>query len=373
MQADSVMLRVMRSSPLGGYPYDTRDLRNSIWNLIETGKTVLGEKVEQFEQDFAAYVGTRFCRGVNSGLDALILSLRALEIGAGDEVITQANTFHATALAICAVGATPVLVDVDPATFQIDPAQLEQALSPATKAILPVHLYGQAAPMDEVMQLARSASLFVVEDAAQSHGATIRGRRVGSFGDMACFSFHPSKNLAAAGDAGAVCMGTASLDERVRALRWMGQQQQNVHQYLGMNSKLDALQALILSAKLPFLDAANQRRRETASIYRQRLRDLPVTFQQTLPEHESVYHLFQVRTERRDALLAHLIAHGVEAVVRYPTPIHLQPAFARFGWDTGDFPVAERLATELLCLPLRPDMTEEEIEWVITCVRTFFD
>lgn len=367
------MLRVMKSSPLVGYPDDTHDLRNSLWHVIESGKTVLGEKVEKFERDFALYVGTSFCRGVNSGLDALILALRALEIGAGDEVVAQANTFHATVLAICAVGATPVLVDVDPFTFQIDPDKLEAALTPATRAILPVHLYGQPAPMDEVMEIARSASVAVVEDAAQSHGATIRGRRVGSFGDLACFSFHPSKNLAAAGDAGAVCTSEARLDERVRALRWMGQHEQNVHQYLGLNSKLDALQALILSAKLPLLDEANARRREIARTFHQGLGDLPLTFQQAPAGYESVYHLFQIGTERRDALLAHLVERGVEAVVRYPTPIHLQAAFAPWGWGPGDYPVAERLAATLLCLPLRPDMTEEEIGWVMTCVRNFFD
>ena len=313
-----------------------------------------------------------WARGVNTGTDALIVALMALGVGPGDEVITQANTFNATAAAICLVGATPALVDVEAQGFTLDVDQLSAAITPRTRALMPVHLYGRPAPMDVVLALAARRGLWVVEDAAQAVGARWRGRRVGALGHAACFSFHPSKNLAAAGDAGAVVTDDADLAERLRQRKELGQCGQNVHAVVGLNSKIDAMQALVLSAKLPHLDDWNAERRRVAAAYRERLAGLPLGFQAEGEGEEHVYHLFQVRSDRRGALQAALRAAGVDAVVRYPTPIHLQGAFAHCGWRRGQFPVAERLADELLCLPMRPDLTDAEIDHVCDATRAFF-
>ncbi|MGD9723374.1 MAG: DegT/DnrJ/EryC1/StrS family aminotransferase [Pirellulales bacterium] len=339
--------------------------------MLVEGRYVLSPEVTRFEQAFAKYLGVRYARGLNSGTDALILALAALSIGPGDEVITAANTFHATVAAICLVGATPVLVDADESTYLLDPRQLAGAITPRTKAILPVHLFGKPCAMDEIMRQANAAGIAVVEDAAQAHGAKVAGQHVGTFGRAGCFSFHPSKNLAAAGDAGMLVTDDPQIDQFVDRARALGQQGQNEHVMVGGNTKLDALQARVLSAKLPRLDPWNAARRRVAAAYRERLAGLPVTFQATSPDEEHVYHLFQVRTQRRDALLAHLVARGVDAVIRYPQPIHLQPAFAG-RWQRGQFPVAEALCAELLCLPIRPDMSENEIDYVADCVRSFY-
>jgi dTDP-4-amino-4,6-dideoxygalactose transaminase len=271
------------------------------------------------------------------------------------------------------VGAEPVLVDVDPRTFLIDRAQLREAIGPRTRVLLPVHLYGKPTPMAEIMALAESRGLFVVEDAAQAIGARIEGQAVSTFGHFGCFSFHPSKNLCAAGDGGAVVARNADLDEALRRQRELGQCGQNNHVVVGFNSKLDALQARILSWKLPRVEAWNAHRREAAAWYRKRLSDLPVSFQAPTEGETHAYHLFQVRTRERDALLAWLRDLEIDAVVRYPTPIHLQPAFASRGWRVGQFPVAEALANELLCLPMRPDISVEEIDYVCGSVRRFFE
>ncbi|MFH1466109.1 MAG: DegT/DnrJ/EryC1/StrS family aminotransferase [Pseudomonadota bacterium] len=310
--------------------------------------------------------------GTNCGTDALVLALRTLGVGPGDEVITQANTFHASVAAIRRVGATPALVDAHDATWNLDPVQLEAASSPRTRVIMPVHLFGKPAPMGPVLELAAAHDLRVVEDAAQAIGARWRGRRVASLGDLGCFSFHPSKNLAAAGDGGAVVTRHAGLVEGLELWRYFGQSRPNVHDLVGLNTKLDSLQALILSAKLPLMDTWNHQRRAVAAAYRERLAGLPMAFQAEEPDEEHVYHLFQVRTEARDALLAALRADGVDAVVRWPTPIPLQAAFADQGWRRGQFPVAERLASELLCLPIRPDLSIDEVDYVAERVRAFF-
>ena len=358
------------------YPYQFTDqlpeLVNDIEAMLRDGQYVLSKHVSDFENLFAEYLETSHVSGVNSGTDALVIALRALGIGPGDEVITQANTFHATVAAICLVGATPVLVDVDPDSYLIDGSQLERAFTSATRAIIPVHLYGKPSPMDVVMSFAEVHDLRVIEDAAQAHGARIDGRRVGTFGDFGCFSFHPSKNLAAAGDGGAICTNDESLLEKVNVLRGLGQQSQNHHIAVGYNSKLDAIQARVLSAKLPHLDQWNAMRREVAQRYRDGLSALPLQFQSDNVREEHVYHLFQIRTRHRDQLVEHLRSSGVDAVVRYPTPIHLQPAFGAMGWKPGDFPVAESLANELLCLPIRPSLSDEEISYTVEQVRSFF-
>lgn len=340
--------------------------------MLVEGRYVLGEDVARFERAFAAYLGSPHVLGVNSGTDALVLAFMALGIGPGDEVVTSANTFHATVAAIRLVGATPVLVDADDETFLIDAARVDAAVTGATRALVPVHLFGKPCAMEPLLATAARHGLAVVEDAAQAHGAVTGGRRVGAIGTIGCFSFHPSKNLAAAGDAGCVATASPELAEAIDVRRGLGQKGQNHHVAVGLNSKLDAIQARILEAKLARLDGWNHARRRVAAAYRERLAGLPVSFQREDPGEEHVYHLLQLRTSRRDALLEHLRARGVDAVVRYPCPIHLQPAFAGLGWREGEFPVSERLARELLCVPVRPDMGDGEIDEAAGAVRAFF-
>lgn len=365
-------MHVARYHYLAQYSDGIQSLADELATMLALGDHVLGPRVEAFERHFAEFLGVGHVIGVNSGTDALLLSLMALGIGAGDEVITQANTFHATAAAICLAGARPVLVDADPVSYLMDVSQVAAAITPDTRAIIPVHLFGKPTPMGELQRLAQGHGLALIEDAAQAHGAQRDGRMAGAVGEAGCFSFHPSKNLAAAGDAGAVATDDADLAQRLRVLRGLGQRAQNEHVAVGLNSKLDAMQALVLDHKLPRLAAWNEQRTWVARGYRERLAGLPLRFQEVDEGETHVYHLFQVRTARRDALLGWLTAHGVEASVRYPVPIHLQPAFAFLGLPRGRYPVAEALARELLCLPIRPDMTPAELDHVATQVHTFF-
>ena len=348
------------------------DLLADIRGMLVEGRYVLTDEVRQFEQGFGAYLGAPYVYGVGSGTDALTLALMALGIGTGDHVITHANTFHATAAAIRLVGATPVLVDVREDTFLIDDDQVFAALIPTIKAVIPVHLYGKATPLVELQRMADAYGFHIIEDAAQAHGARIHGQAAGTLGTIGCFSFHPSKNLAAAGDGGAIVTATESIANDIRVRRELGQRGQGNHLLIGLNSKLDSLQARILTWKLPRLENWNASRRQIAQCYRDRLHGLPLTFQSTGTDEEHVYHLFQVRTAVRDRLLTFLRAAGIDAVVRYPTPIHLQPAFADCGWLPGQFPIAEALASELLCLPLHPTMSIDEIDYVCDHVRLFF-
>jgi dTDP-4-amino-4,6-dideoxygalactose transaminase len=352
---------------------DLSSLLAGIEHLLLSGTYILGHEVQAFEEAFAAFCETRFARGVNTGTDALVIALRSLGIGPGDEVITHANTFHATVAAIHLVGARPILVDALEDSFLINTSQVSGVIGPRTRAIMPVHLYGKPTPMREIVTLANRSGALLIEDAAQAHGAKLEGRRVGSFGAAGCFSFHPSKNLAAAGDGGAIVTGNAELAATIDLQRSLGQSGQNNHVIVGLNSKLDGLQALVLRSKLDLLDNWNAARGQIAEKYRQRMQDLPVSFQAHSSEELHVYHLFALRTSHRDALLQHLISSGVDAVVRYPVPIHLQPAFAQYGWRERQFPVAEALARELLCLPMRPDLTDEDIDFVTSCVRQFFE
>lgn len=340
--------------------------------ILNAGHYVLSDHVKRFEQAFASYLGSHHVIGVNSGTDALVLSLMCIGISQGDEVITQANTFHATAAAICLCGAKPVLVDVMDDSFQIDQQAALSAVTERTRAIIPVHLYGYPADLHELLAGARRHSVEIIEDAAQSHGARSNGKCTGTLGRLGCFSFHPSKNLAAAGDAGAISTNDELLAERLRQMRSLGQAAQNEHVRIGLNSKLDAIQAAVLLSKLDRLDEWNRQRQALASAYRERLEDTPVAFQRGANLDDCVFHLFQLRTNQRDRLHEHLRQHGIDAVIRYPTPIHLQPAFQEFGWRSGQFPVAERLANELLCLPIRPDMPLAEVDEVCETVRNFF-
>ena len=351
---------------------DVDELVCDLREMILTGRYILGKDVLEFETMFAAFLSVGYACGVNSGTDALAIGLMALGVGKGDEVVTQANTFHATVAAVCNVGATPVLVDVDERSYLIDRAAVADAITDRTRVLLPVHLYGKPTPMAPLLALARKHDVMVVEDAAQAVGARYDGVRAGTSGHLGCFSFHPSKNLAAAGDGGAIVTNAAELIAHVRLRRELGQASQNDHVVVGLNSKLDAIQARILSWKLRQVDRWNEARVRVATYYREHLQDLPLSFQSVDTREEHVYHLFAVRTRDRDALLSHLRSHGIDAVVRYPVPIHLQPAFADRGWRNGQFPVAEQLAAELLCLPVRPDLSEDEAAEVVRQVRTYF-
>jgi dTDP-4-amino-4,6-dideoxygalactose transaminase len=340
--------------------------------MIVDGHYVLSLEVAEFERAFAEYLGCSFVTGVNTGTDALLCSLKALDLRAEDEVITQANTFNATVSAIRLAGLKPILVDADKDSFLINADQAMAAAGPRTRVFLPVHLYGKPTPMQQLLQDCAKRGIEIIEDAAQAHGSRIDGRRVGTFGILGCFSFHPSKNLAAAGDGGAIATNRADLQEKLAALRSLGQVGQNNHLYVGYNTKLDSIQAKVLSWKLSNLDLWNERRRRVARLYRERLSDLPLKFQTWDEGEDHVFHLFVIRTEQRDRLLEYLQSKSVDAVVRYPVPIHLQPAFSDCGWRDGQFPVAEALARELLCLPIRPNLTISEVDYVSDCVRSFF-
>jgi dTDP-4-amino-4,6-dideoxygalactose transaminase len=351
---------------------DLDELMTSLRDMLVNGRFELCDEVDQFESAFAAFVGVKYARGVNSGTDAITLALRGLGVGPGDEVIVPANTFYATVAAIALTGATPVLVDAEEESYLANAAQIVEVTTPRTRCIIPVHLFGKPMNLTSLLPFATTRGIFIVEDAAQAHGASLAGRQVGSFGACGCFSFHVSKNLSAPGNGGAVVTDDPRIARSIEGQRRHGQFDQGHHEIFGINSKLDAIHARVLSAKLKRLPQWNKRRREIASLYRAQLAGLPVSFQSHSDDEEHVYHLFQIRTKARDALLDHLIAAGADAVIRYPIPIHLQATFERYGWKRGDFPIAEALADELLCLPIRPDMSESEVAYVTDSIRQFF-
>jgi len=338
--------------------------------VLESGRYILSEEVDAFEREFAEYIGVCHAVGVGSGTEALHLALAALGVGAGDEVVTVAHTAVATVAAIELSGATPVLVDIEPQYFTLDPHQLEAAITPRTKAIIPVHLYGQPADLDAIMVIAERYGIKVIEDCAQAHGAMYRGQRVGSLGDIACFSFYPTKNLGAIGDAGAVTTNNSELAERVRHLRQYGWAERNVSNMPGWNSRLDELQAAILRVKLEFLDADNERRREIAALYDELLADSDLVLPAQRPEATHVFHLYVVRSTDRDNLLSALRSSGVGAMVHYPL-LHLQPAY--FGRLAGaeNLPNTERAAKEVLSLPIYPELTDVEVRKVATACERF--
>lgn len=336
----------------------------AIARVVASTEFIMGPDVAAFEAEFAEFCGAQACVGVGSGTAALELTLRALEIGPGDEVITSSHTFIATAEAISAVGARPVFADIDPVTYTLDPAAVAAAVTPRTRAVIPVHLYGQPADMDGIGAVARRYGLAVVEDAAQAHGATWHGRPVGTLGDAACFSFYPGKNLGAYGDAGAVTTNSAPVAERVRLLRNHGRRDKYVHDVVGYGHRLDTLQAAILRAKLPHLPAWTAARRRLAATYTELLADIDVVLPQVAAPAASAWHLYVVTTPARDAVLARLKQHGIGAGVHYPVPLHLQPAYAHLGYGKGDLPITERVADSCLSLPLYPEMSRAQQERV---------
>ena len=339
--------------------------------VMERGDFILGQAVREFEEEFARYCEAEHCVGVDSGYSALELILRGYGIGPGDEVITAANTFVATTLAISNTGATPVLVEMDPKTYNIDPTRIEAAITSRTRAIIPVHLYGQPAEMDPIMAVAAEHGLKVIEDAAQAHGARYKGRRTGSLGDAAGFSFYPGKNLGAYGDGGAVVTDDAELADRVRMLRNLGMRVKYHHEIKGFNHRLDTMQAAVLRVKLPHLDAWNEGRRRVAARYAELLAGLPVVTPYAPPYVEPVYHLYVIRIQDRKELMARLGEAGIASGLHYPIPIHLLPAYAELGYQRGDFPITEAYAEEILSLPIFAELTDEQIDLLTTIVADF--
>jgi len=346
-------------------------VRTAINGVLERGDFILGGAVAEFEERFASYTGTRYGIGLDSGLSAIELGLRALGIGPGDEVITAANTFIASALPVTYLGAKPVLVDADEYTFNIDVEQIERAITPRTKAIMPVHLYGQVANMDAILKTAERHGLLVFEDACQAHGASYKGRPAGSMGHAAAFSFYPAKNLGAYGDGGMLVTNDPNVDQQVRLLRNYGSKVKYRHEIVGMNHRLDTLQAAVLMVKLEHLDDWNTSRRRHAARYGELLREDVVALPGSTSGNEHVYHLYVVRSRQRDELQAHLAAVGISTGIHYPIPIHLQPAYKELGHTAGDFPVTERLAAEILSLPMYPELSEESICAVADAVNSF--
>lgn len=343
--------------------------------IIGRTSFVLGDEVSTFEQAFAEYCGSKHAIGVANGTDALVLALRSLGIGRGDEVITAANTFVATVEAIDHAGGTPVLVDCDGETGALEVEQLDEAYSERTSAVIPVHLYGRIAPMDRVRRWAENRGVPVIEDAAQAHGAEHEGRRPGAWSDLACYSFYPAKNLGAYGDAGAITTDDDDLADRIRMLRDHGSASKYDHRLVGYNSRLDSLQAAVLNAKLSRLDEWNRQRRQRADDYAEVLGDLPLGLPpQDGDDRSSVHHLYVVRLERgrRDAFRHHLGERGVGTGIHYPTPVHLTEAFEPLGYRRGDFPVAEDLADRIVSLPMHPHLASDDVQVVADACRSYF-
>jgi dTDP-4-amino-4,6-dideoxygalactose transaminase len=361
------------ASPLAQYRAHHAPIQAAITRVLEGGSYILGAEVESFERDFAGYCGVEHAVGVGSGTDALILALKALGIERGDEVITVSHTAVATVAAVLACGAIPVLVDVDPASYSIDPARIEEAITPRSKAIIAVHLYGGPADMDAITAMGRRRGLRIVEDCAQAVGARNRRRRVGSLGDIACFSFYPTKNLGAIGDGGMVITGNADFASRVRRLRQYGWDETRETHEIGVNSRLDSLQAAVLSAKLPDLDADNMRRAAIARRYGAALADLPLTLPAVRADDSHVFHLYVVRCDERTPLMAHLTADRIGCAVHYPLPVHRQDGYAeKVILPKSGLPVTERFAGQILSLPIYPELSDAEVDRVVASIRRYY-
>ena len=348
------------------------DSERAIWEkamlLVKTNGFILGNEVKEFEEAFAKYCDCQYCKGVATGCDALLWAMEALGIGKGDEVITVANTFIGTILPIIRAGATPVLVDCDPNTQQIDPQEVASVISPRTTAIVAVHLYGRLAPMDELIKIADKHGLLILEDAAQAHGAKYKGKRAGSLGKAAGFSFYPAKNLGAWGDGGAMTTSDSELAGKVDKIRNYGQEKKYFHDTLGWNSRLDSLQAIVLSEKLKLLDQWNENRRTAANWYYERLKDSGFCLYHEKPENEAVHHLFVITHKDRDLLQDKLQSKGIPTGIHYPVPIHQHKCFADHPFAKEEFPHSERQGNELLSLPMHPKLTKNEVDEVCECL-----
>ena len=348
-----------------------KELRAAFDRVFASSWYIEGKEDEAFEKAFAEYCGTKYCIGVGNGLDALVMILKAMDIGEGDEVIVPSNTYIATALAVTYAGATPVFVEPDIRTFNIDPAKIEAAITAKTKAIMPVHLYGQPCDMDPVMAIAKKYSLKVIEDCAQAHGATYKGQKISTFGVAAGFSFYPGKNLGALGDAGAVVTNDEALAQKVRALGNYGSDYKYHHIYKGNNSRLDELQAAFLSAKLPILDRMNAERRRIAGRYLSEINNPKITLPYVPDYAEPVWHIFGIRCDERERLEEHLKKAEIMTNKHYPIPMHLQECYKDLGFNEGDYPIAEEISRTELSIPMYYGMTDEEISYVIDALNSF--
>lgn len=348
-----------------------KELRDAFKRVYTRSWYIEGVEDEEFEKKFAKYCDSKYCVGVGNGLDSLYLALKSLDIKEGDEVIVPSNTYIATALAVTYCGATPVFVEPDIRTFNIEPTKIETAITSKTKAIMPVHLYGQSCDMDSIMEIAKKHNLYVVEDCAQAHGATYKEKKIGSFGDAAGFSFYPGKNLGALGDAGATVTNNEELAKKVRALGNYGSDYKYHHIYQGNNSRLDELQAAFLSAKLPYLDKVNENRRETAKKYLTGINN-PEVILPYVPEYTNpVWHIFGIRCRKRDELERWLNDFGISTNKHYPIPVHLQECYKDLGFKKGDYPIAEEISETELSIPMYYGMTDDEVKYVIDRINKF--
>jgi dTDP-4-amino-4,6-dideoxygalactose transaminase len=357
------------------YQLIEREIHEAIDRVLPGGRYVLGPELAAFEQEYAAFCGTRYALGVSNGTDALHLALLACGIGPGDEVITVPNTYIATVFAITYVGATPVFVDVEPDTYTMDPLLLEEAITERTRAIIPVHLYGQPCDMEPLLAIARRHELRVIEDAAHAHGAYYHGAVTGSFGDLGCFSFYPTKTFGAFGDAGAIVTNDAALDERIRQLRYMGQKIKHHHEMIGYQKRMDEIQAAILRVKLRYLHDWIARRQEIAARYRELLADLEDTslvLPYAAPDRTHAYYLYTVLATQRDELRAYLTEHKIGTQIIYPVLVPDQHAYRDQNFRCGPIPVARRLVEQILCLPVFPELRDEEIERVCAAISDFY-
>jgi dTDP-4-amino-4,6-dideoxygalactose transaminase len=348
------------------------EIDDAILRVLESGHYVLGENVQAFEKEFADYCQAKHAVGVGNGLEALHLAMLAHGIGDGDEVITVANTAVATVLAISMTGAKPVFADINPQTYGMDLSDVQGRITDKTKAILPVHLFGHPVDMDPLNEIATRRGLFVIEDACQAHGTEYRGKKAGTIGNAGCFSFYPTKNLGALGDAGMVTTNDREIAEKISLLRNYGQKTRYVHLMRGLNSRLDEIQAAILRVKLRHLDDWNKRRREHAKLYTAMLQETDVVCPMEKDYAKHVYHLYVVRSRKRDQLQRYLEKRYVTTLIHYPIPVHLQKAYEDLGWKQGILPRTEQAADEILSLPIYPELTKEQIERVTDSVRTFF-
>lgn len=339
-----------------------QDVDAAIARVIERTTFILGPEVKAFEAAFADHHGAKFCVAVNNGTAAIQLALQAGGVGSGDEVIIPGFTFFATGEAASVLGATPVFVDIDPVSYTIDPAGIEKAITSRTKAIIPVHLYGQPADLDPIFAIAERHKLMVVEDAAQAHGAEYKGRRVAGLGQAGCFSFYPSKNLGAYGEGGAVVTNDEGLARQLRLLRDHGSSSKYAHELVGYNCRMEEIQAAVLNVKLPHLDNWNNLRRQHAAYYGDILRETPLVLPTEMPYSRHVYHVYAIQSDRRDELQSELTNAGIQTGIHYPIPIHLQEAYASLGYKAGDLPVTERLCERVLSLPMFPELTEEQMQ-----------
>ncbi len=352
------------------YTVYSKEMNEAVTRVLASAWYILGKEVACFEKEFASFCSSSHCVGLNSGLDALTLSVKALGIGEGDEVIVQANTFIATVLGITANGATPVFVEPDE-FYNLDPQRIEEVITSKTKAIMPVHLYGQASRMDEIMEIAAKHSLFVIEDCAQSHGSCHNGKMSGTFGDIGCFSFYPTKNLGACGDGGAIITDDGKIAETMGMLRNYGSKIKYHNEIEGVNSRLDEMQAALLRVKLTHLEELTRERQKIAQLYLEGIHNDKIVLPLTAPGSDHVYHLFVIRTEERDKLQQYLLDNNIHTQIHYPIPPHLAQCYTHLGYKRGDFPITELYANQCLSLPLYNGMTEEEIGYVVDVINRY--